>query len=304
MSPKGNLGSAIPLVMTILIAPRMAAAQTSVPPGQTVNITQAAGGSTSCQISFASASCALLRFSGTTAVSSSNTVNAHYDQLLPAVGAANYATASLFTDFDVPGPPSTLVNVQVSTTFDLQSRLFGAGAYKTAIALSMKVSDLSVSSVPIPLAAHPLFETERSGDQGVTDVTGGDETQVIFDDTSSFHVTLRRGHRYRLTFELQVLGEALVVGKVISDAQATWTRSRISVDEDEVDLLTLHDTAVRTDLAAHDQAVRGALATHDSDIKQKLAEILAKLDEQSKQLAEIKQLLLTPQGRRDGFPIK
>ena len=117
-------------------------------------------------------------------------------------------------------------------------------------------------------------------------------------------VTLRRGHRYRLTFEVQVLGEALLVGKIITDAQATWTRSRVSVDEDEVDLLTQHDTAVRVELAAHDQAIRAALASHDADVKQKLNEILAKLEEQSAQLAEIKRLLLTPQGRREGFPIK
>ena len=106
-------------------------------------------------------------------------------------------------------------------------------------------------------------------------------------------MTLRRGHRYRLTFELQVLGEAMLVGKIISDGQATWTRSRISVDEDEVELLALHDTAVRSELAAHDAAV-----------KQRLAEILAKLDDQATQIAEIKKLLLTPQGRREGFPLK
>jgi hypothetical protein len=232
----------------------------------------------------------------------SNTVHARYDQLLPAVGAANYATASIHSDFDVPGPPSTLVKVQITTTFDIQTRLFGGGAYKTAVALNMKVSDLSVSNVPV--ASHPLFEQERSGDQGLTDISGAEEAQVEYDDTSSFHVTLRRGHRYRLTFELQVLGEALLVGKVISDADATWTRSRISVDEDEVELLTLHDVAVRTELAAHDQVIRAALASHDADVKQKLDEILAKLDQQSAQLAEIKRLLLTPQGRREGFPIK
>ena len=174
------------LIFTVLLAPGIATAQISVSPGETVQITQADGGATSCQISLVSAPCTLARFVGTGAAASSNAVSAHYDQLLPALGAANYATASIFSDFDVPGPPGTLVNVQVSTTFDVQTRLFGGGAYKTAVALSMNVSDLSVATVPIPVGSYPLFETERSGDQGFTDLTAGEEAQVVYDDTSSF----------------------------------------------------------------------------------------------------------------------
>ena len=46
------------------------------------------------------------------------------------------------------------------------------------------------------------------------------------------------------------------------------------------------------------------LATHDADVKRELAEIKDMLDEQRQQLEEIKRLLLTPQGRREGFPLK
>jgi hypothetical protein len=57
-------------------------------------------------------------------------------------------------------------------------------------------------------------------------------------------------------------------------------------------------------LTAHDLAIRTQLATHDADIKRELAEIKKKLDDQQALLEEIKKLLLTPQGRREGFPIK
>lgn len=202
-----------------------------------------------------------------------------YDQVAPALGAANYARASVHSDFMVPGPPATLVDVQVSTTFDFTGRLFSAGAYKAATSLTIHLLDLTVGRV---IASHTLFEQERSGDQGISDVTGSSETQAVFGNTSAFHATLRRGHNYRLEFEVEVLGEALVVGKTHVEAFATWTRSRINVDEDEVDLLR----------------------DHDADVKSELAEIQRKLDEQAAQLAEIKRLLLTPQGRREGFPIK
>jgi hypothetical protein len=287
----------------MVFVPGLAFAQTNVAPGSSVQISQATGGATSCQIALVSASCSLFgRFNGTIAVAPDNKVYAHYDQLLPAIGAANYARAAIFADFTLPGSPATLVDAQISTTFDARGALFGGGAYKGAVSLTLKVSDLSVSGVA--LATDTLFEQDRSGDQGLTDVTAGSETQAVFGNNSSIHVKLRRGHVYRLTFELEVLGEALLVGKVISDADATWTNSRISVDEDEVDLLLQHDTAVRGELATHDQAVRSALATHDADVKKKLDEILAKLDQQAAELAEIKRLLLTPEGRRPGFPIK
>ena len=57
-------------------------------------------------------------------------------------------------------------------------------------------------------------------------------------------------------------------------------------------------------LSVHDSAIRGLLATHDADIKRELAAIRRKLDENNALLDEIKRLLLTPQGRREGFPIK
>jgi hypothetical protein len=47
----------------------------------------------------------------------------------------------------------------------------------------------------------------------------------------------------------------------------------------------------------------GALAKHDGDIKTELAIIKNQLNGINQGLDEIKTLLLTPQGLRDGFPI-
>jgi hypothetical protein len=284
-----------------LFYPEVGAAQLTINPGGTANITTATGSGTACRIDAVAASCDILRFSGTDVVSS-DTVRARYDQLLPAIGVPNYAAASLYADIVLPGPPDSVVDAQIATTFDFAGFLFGAGAYKGTATVSLHVTDIT-SGGSVPTASHTLFEQERSGDQGLTDVSAGGETQTLRGSTSTFRVTLRRGRTYRLTFEAEVLGEALIVGKVMSEATATWIRSAVTVDEDEVDLLAIHDTGMQTALAAHDLAVRTELAQHDTDIKQELAEIRKKLDEHTALLEEIKRLLLTPQGRREGFPI-
>jgi hypothetical protein len=284
-----------------LFSPPPASAQVTINPGGAANITAPTGGDTSCRINAASISCAILRFLGTDVVTS-NTVRAHYEQLLPAIGVPNYAAAGVYADIALPGPPNSFVDAQIATTFDFSGFLFGAGAYKGTATVSLHVTDIT-SGGSVPVASHTLFEQERSGDQGLTDVTAGGETQTLRGSTSTFRVTLRRGRTYRLTFEAEVLGEALIVGKVMSEATATWIRSAVTVDEDEVDLLAIHDTGMQSALAAHDLAVRTQVAQHDADIKEELAEIRKKLDEQTALLEEIKRLLLTPQGLREGFPI-
>ena len=286
----------------LLMLPAAAAAQFTVGPGQRIQITEATGGDTSCRIAGVSSPC-VARFAGTDFNTALNRVRAHYDQLLPALGAANNASASLFADFTVQGPASSFVYAQISTTFDLDTGLFGGGAYKTAASVVVHVTDITGGGV-LPIASHTLFVQERSGDQGFTDLTAAEESQSPRGATGAFHVKLRRGNTYRLTFEAEVLGEALLVGKVVTDATATWTRSIVSIDEDEVDLLSMHDLGIHNALTAHDLTIRNLIATHDQDIKEELAEIKQKLDEHKALLEEIKRLLLTPQGRREGFPIK
>ena len=289
------------VVIGVLGHPLIASAQPAVAPGGSLVISDATGGDTACRIGGVSTPC-VARFNGT-GFATPDTVAAHYDQLLPALGAPNYAAASLFADFDVSGPLGSVVDAQISTTFNFTGLLLGGGAYKTSASLTMHVIDVT-GGANVQIASHPLFEQERSGDQGFTDVSSGGESQAVRGSNVAFQVKLRRGHTYRLSFEVEVLGEALVVGKVITDASASWGRSIVTVDEDEVDLLGVHDAEVKGALSAHDSAIKSLLATHDADIKRELDAINKKLDDNKALLDEIKRLLLTPQGRREGFPIK
>ncbi|HET9361416.1 MAG TPA: hypothetical protein VFO58_16805 [Vicinamibacterales bacterium] len=304
MTSRRSASIAVAFFILALFYPQPCAAQVTINPGGTANITTATGSGVACRIGDEPRSCNLSRFSGTEVSPGTNTVHAVYDQQAPTIGEANYAAARLHADIELAGPPNSVVDVQIATTFDFDGAVSGAGAYKTTASASLHVTDIT-GSTALPVASHTLFQQERSGDQGPSpsiDVAG--ESQTLRNDASTFRVTLRRGRTYRLTFEAQVLGEALVVGAVSSEARATWIRSAVTVDEDEADLLSIHDTAIQTALAAHDDAVRTELAQHDADIKQELAEIRERLDDTNALLNEIKQLLLTPQGRREGFPIK
>jgi len=61
--------------------------------------------------------------------------------------------------------------------------------------------------------------------------------------------------------------------------------------------------AVQTSLAAHDVNIDADLAAHDADIKALLATINGGIVQNRLLLEEVINLLLTPQGRRDGFPL-
>jgi hypothetical protein len=71
-----------------------------------------------------------------------------------------------------------VVDAQIATTFDFAGSLFGAGAYKGTATVSLHVTDITGGS-SVPIASHALFEQERSGDQGLTDISAAGETQTL-----------------------------------------------------------------------------------------------------------------------------
>lgn len=195
------------------------------------------------------------------------------------VGAANHASASLFNDFGISGG-DTLVAAHVSTTYDYESLLGGAAAYTIDVGLSLVVSDVTGGAPGVVVGSHTLMAQERSGDQGVTDVSGGGVTTNLNGEGSGFTVWLRRGRTYRVAFQAAAHGSLLVLGAPDAEIFARWSELRVSLDEDEVALLDQHDAELKA-----------ALAQHDMDIKALLMGLQAGQQ-------EIIRLLLTPQGLR------
>ena len=274
-----------------LSSPLSVSAETSIQIGTTVTLTTAENAQASCRLGSTPESCA--NFLGETAARAASReveTSARFGPLNTSIGIPLYSTASVYNDFIIPGPPDgNMIDVQITVQYDFFGNLASGGLYALSNSLSLRVQDRTANAL---VARHELTKMERQGDQGLTDVSLAQERSVLTDEVGHFIVKLRRGHHYRLHFELESSAVSFVVGALRADAFAQWHRLSVNAGEDVVELLDAHDQDVKAALAA----LAGALAKHDADIKNRLNGI-------NQDLQEIKTLLLTPQGLREGFPI-
>jgi hypothetical protein len=265
------------LAFAVYIPATSAHAQPTVAPGGTIVFTAADGGSVTCR-RLAPIGCIPGIVNGTTDASA-RSLTAR--SLIPVTGAGvpNYATATIYNDFTIAGAGvDTVVDAQVDVMYDFFSSINVAVLSKVAADLSLSIVDIGFG-FPIPVAASAIVSTNRTSENGVTDVSQGTENNNLSGANAHFQAKLRRGHTYRLQFTLETLGEvtALGVARVVSDA--AWRRLAVTIDEDEVEQLGMHDSDMK-----------GLLAAHDRDVKELLAQVI--------------RLLNTPTGRRPEFPIK
>ena len=287
-----------------LIAPVSVRAETTVPINQTVTFSVADNGQGGCRQGSISVSCS--NFLGETAARAvarevETSARIGLLQMTGYIGLPIYSTASVYNDFIVPGPPDgNMVDVQITVQYDFTGNLAAAGIYSVSNSLVLRVQDRTANAL---VARQELVNMQRQGDQGVTDVSGAQERSVLTGEVGHVAVKLRRGHHYRLHFELESSAVTFLVGTMRADAFAKWNRLSVNVGEDEVELLGIHDQEVKAALLGVQSAILSALAKHDNDVKAELATIKNQLNGIDGDLEEIKTLLLTPQGRREGFPI-
>ena len=286
------------LLFIALSSPLSVAAETAVPIGETVTFTRAENAQASCRLGSLPEPCN--NFLGETAaraVPREVETSARFGPLNTSIGIPLYSTASVYNDFFIPGPPDGhMIDVQITVQYDFFGNLASFGMYALSNSLSLRVQDRTLNAL---VARHELAKMERQGDQGFTDVSGAQERSALTGEVGHFIVKLRRGHHYRLHFELESSAVSFVVGALRADAFAQWHRLSVNAGEDVVELLDAHDQDIKAALAA----LAGALAKHDADIKAELTIIKNQLNGIDQDLEEIKTLLLTPQGLRDGFPI-
>jgi hypothetical protein len=193
-----------------------------------------------------------------------------------------------------------LVNGVIAVRYDLRTFLGGGAAYAANTLLVMTVSDISDPGES-EIASLTLWDSNRQGDQGVTDITLGRERHIFNNNVASLDVTLGRGRHYRVRLAAQGSGTVLALANKVAITQARIDYIRVQIDEDEVELLIDHDNNVLSAIANHDAAIGAQVSQHDADIKALLNDIK---DGQE----EIIRLLLTPHGRRKSelgsFPLK
>ena len=276
-------GVLIPLfgLAFFLAASIPANAAPDVAPGATHVFSTPDGGETECRIEALAVACGFpfVRFSGTDFDTGTKEVSAVFSPVVGTVGEANHASASLFNDFTITDASLTasgsdgVISAHVSAAFDYRAFLLGAAAYTVDAELNLVISDVTGGAPGVPVASLTLATRDRSGDQGFTDVSVGGQSVVLTNEGSGFTVLLRRGHTYRITFQATAYGASLLVGAPSSDVTAMLNDLRVTLDDDEVELLIQHD-----------MDIKDALATHDHDVKQLLHEVIRHLH--------------TPNGRR------
>jgi len=326
MKPSSIRATLIPLVLALVTTSRLACADVpEIKPGDTYQFSQADGGGTQCRTATGIPADTTLCGTLTTYDAAQRFVRAVFDAnlLTAGLGEAHYSTAWVYNDFAIPGAGTNVVDAQVSVNCDYYGILFAAGAFKSSGTLSLEIEDRTAGRV---VSSTTIFQQERDGDQGFTDLAIGQELQYPRGESASLQVKLQRGHTYRIKFSLETLAEEFAIGRIVTSASASWSKLYVVISPDQAEQLRQHDADIKAALAAHDTQIKAALATHDADIKAALAahdatmkaalakhdaDIKAKLDQLDGKLTdinakldEIKILLLTPQGRRPGFPNK
>lgn len=263
--------------LAVLTLGMPALAQEVVGPGESVSFVTATAGAESCRRGDVTFTCGVEFLGETTARPGANEVETSARvNILPGsgghLGVPLYSEASISNDFFIPGPPDNIVTVHITVSYDFFGNFASAGMYALGNSLSLRVQDRSYGTF---VASQELVAMQRQGDQGFTDAALAQESSALPAQKAHFTVKLRRGGLYRLHFELQSSGVSFIAGFMRADAFAKWHILTVSVDEDEVE----------------------QLAIHDQDIKARLKGI-------EDDLEEIKKLLRTPQGRRPGFPLK
>ena len=229
------------------------------------------------------------------------------------LGIPFYASSWLYKDIEIDDLTENgeMVDVQISPTYSWEGGLVGSFNYEARFGLGIEVEDITTPSTPVGIGSFDLVSRDRSGDQGVTDGASGSSSYDRNSDTANFLIKLQRGNTYRVYFKAEAFGAPFLISGIESSIRARLETLAISIPNDPNELLHLHDADIKQAIAnlsskvdTHDLAIKqdiNELSTqvtiHDDDIKARLIII-------QKDLAVIKNLLITPQGRRDDFPLK
>ena len=241
---KQEILRAIPAFVLLSLAPFTSIAAPAVGPGQTYQFSHADGGGTQCRTATGILPDTTTCGSLTTFSASDNFVRAVFDAtlLITGLGEAHYSTAWVHNDFLIPGEATNIVDAQISVTFDYYGILFAAGAFKSSGTLTLEIEDRTANRL---VSSTTLFQQERDGDQGFTDIAIAQQLEFPRGETASVQVKLQRGHSYRIKFSLETLAEEFAVGKIVASGSASWEKLYVVVSPDESEQLRNHDAEVK-----------------------------------------------------------
>lgn len=290
------VGAATPVLLAAVLsvlAPAPGWAQPVVTPGQWIYLDPPVRNGVECWSGLASADCSTSRWRspGLPTESSGRILRGVFAPDLPlGAGLDNRAIAWADYEFTVGGTEG-FVDVFIGIKHDVTVSMSGSAAYGAAVQVSATLTDISDPNEAY-IESVELWNSNRQGDQGVTDISGGGETHYLRGEVRSLNANLARGRSYRVRVAAHAAGSMVVLGDVFAMSEAFVHYLRVQVDEDEFAALTAHNLAMQQALATHDATIKQDVETHDADIK-------ALLQQLKDGQREIIRLLLTPQGRRE-----
>jgi hypothetical protein len=296
------------------LAPPTAHAQPSVAPGGWIYLDTPARRGVECWIGYSTSDCDLPRWRspGLPTEATGTLIRGNFAPDLPVgLGLDNRAIAWLEYEFQVAGSTG-FVNMSIAAKYNLDAQVGGSAAYAANTLLSMTLTDISDPNEAF-IASVTLWDGNRQGDQGLTDISAGAEHHVATGEVGQLETVLTRGRRYRVRIAAQGSGSMLILGDVLAKTEAVVHYLRVQAAPDVFTRLDTHDAQVQSALAAHDSGIKQVIAAHDLQVQQALAAhdagikaALAQHDQDIKALLrdihatqrEIIRLLLTPEGRR------
>jgi len=225
------------------------------------------------------------------------------------------AFSTVYTCFYVPSAgKETVLNATVAAKIDWNGVLFGAGIVGAGAAVQVDLLLVDETAGVIKASTEVFKKGQDSGAlKGIS--VGG--THVIGDRTVSLQGTVVRGHQHSIRLKVTCSAESGLIGldvgsifydnvfglNLSGDYHVRWTELSITIEQDineKLDQLLQGQEMLKQGQALLLQGQQ-MLKQGQAEIKQSIADHAA---ENKAMLAEIKNLLLTPQGTRPGFPLK
>jgi hypothetical protein len=206
---------------------------------------------------------------------------------------------TLYTCFFVPGTKPTVLDATVSADIDWDGILFGAGVLGAGASVEVDLYLVDETAGVIKANIQVMKKSQDSTGLKGIDVGG---THVTGSQTVSMQGTVVRGHQYSVRLKVITSAETGLIGVDVGsifapnvfglglgDHYVRWTKLAITVNEDISEKLDQLLDGQAQILQGQDKILQG-----QAEIKQAIAE----------HDAAVQNLLLTPQGRRPGFPLK
>ena len=311
------------LALPFLLVSHVQAALPVITPGKTLAFTQADGGKRECLYGrlvipdwlgcgnyFTVWHAKIPDPSSLTAINTShdaagNYVGAAFSNISlepPQLGVPYNATGAVWNDFSISDPDKNgdIVDAQFSVAYMVEGGIAGTANYDGALSVSLEVEDITRGTgSPVSIGSLELFNKDRQGDQGFTDIAAGGSTYRRANDSGSFWLKLHRGHSYRIWFKAEAAVAPFIATLTEASVQSSWSSLSVTVNEvsDIANLLNIHEDNIKQSIEDHEINIMNYIDAHEARMKDELSKI-------HQEIAEIKRLLLTPQGRRNGFPLK